>query len=44
MDVYTNKTPTDFTDQLALARKLRIEKNMQKCCAHSSYFKKFKEK
>lgn len=33
MDVYTNKTPTNFTDQLALARKLRVEKNMQKCCA-----------
>jgi hypothetical protein len=40
MDVYTNKAPSDFTNQLALARKLRIEKNMQKCCAQFLLFQK----
>jgi hypothetical protein len=32
MDVYTNKIQKDYSDQIALARKLRIEQNTKKCC------------
>jgi len=32
MDVYTNKKQKDYSEQKALARKLRVEQNTKKCC------------